>query len=92
MGLRMQSRQRSRKNNSPKLQNVNEYNIEERALFYSSCVIANYSLERGHDYKELLRYLEIAKNSDKPVILHVITQKGKGYKPAEINSSTYHGR
>ena len=35
------------------LQNVNEYNIEERVLFYSGCVIANHSLDRGHNYKEL---------------------------------------
>ena len=35
------------------LQNVNEYNIEERALFYSSCVIANHSLDKGQNFKEL---------------------------------------
>ena len=37
----------------------------------------------GHDYKELLTYLEIAKNENEPVIIHVITEKGKGYKPSE---------
>ena len=30
----------------------------------------------GHDYKELLTYLEIAKNENDPVIIHVITEKG----------------
>lgn len=37
----------------------------------------------GHDYNELITYLELAKKQNKPVILHVITKKGKGYKPCE---------
>ena len=35
------------------LQNVNEYNIEERSLFYSACVIANHSLNKGQNFKKL---------------------------------------
>ena len=54
--------------------------------------IEYYGPINGHDYKELLKYLEIAKNETKPVILHVITQKGKGYKPAEEDKKgKYHG-
>ena len=46
----------------------------------------------GHDFNELVTYFKIAKNENKPVILHVITQKGKGYKPAEEDSiGVYHG-
>jgi len=37
----------------------------------------------GHDYNELLLYLEMVKNVKGPVLLHVITEKGKGYSHAE---------
>ena len=37
----------------------------------------------GHNFEELLKYLEFAKKADEPILLHVLTQKGKGYKPAE---------
>lgn len=46
----------------------------------------------GHDYKELLTYLEMAKRETKPVLIHVITEKGKGYFPSERDTSgTWHG-
>ncbi len=46
----------------------------------------------GHDYKELLLYLEMAKQEPDPVIIHVITEKGKGYLPAENDKEgTWHG-
>ena len=46
----------------------------------------------GHDVKELIFYLtEIKNNSDKPTVLHVITKKGKGYSPAELDPNKYHG-
>lgn len=46
----------------------------------------------GHDYKELLTYLEMAKNETKPVLIHVITEKGKGYLPSEQDiSGVWHG-
>lgn len=37
----------------------------------------------GHDFKELIYYLNLVKREENPVILHVITQKGRGYKFAE---------
>ncbi len=37
----------------------------------------------GHDYKELELYLNIAKKAKGPVLLHVITEKGKGYIHSE---------
>lgn len=46
----------------------------------------------GHDYKELLAYLEMAKKETKPVMIHVITEKGKGYLPSEHDTSgVWHG-
>ena len=45
----------------------------------------------GHDEKRLEEILKIAKNQDKPVVVHVMTVKGKGYKFAEENPDAYHG-
>ena len=45
----------------------------------------------GHDEKRLEYMLRLAKESNKPVLLHVITQKGRGYKPAEENPDVFHG-
>ena len=54
--------------------------------------IEYYGPINGHDYVELLKYLDIAKRETKPVILHVITEKGKGYKLAEEDKiGKFHG-
>ncbi len=46
----------------------------------------------GHDIDELIDMIEHAKNiKDKPILLHVITKKGKGYSPAEANPEKFHG-
>ena len=37
----------------------------------------------GHDFKSLIQAFETAKKKDVPVVVHCITTKGKGYKPAE---------
>jgi 1-deoxy-D-xylulose-5-phosphate synthase len=45
----------------------------------------------GHDLPLLIRYLEFCKNSDQPVLLHVLTKKGKGYDVAIKNPEKFHG-
>lgn len=45
----------------------------------------------GHDIHALLKHLELADACDGPVILHVITRKGKGYRNAENNPDVFHG-
>ncbi|HID02295.1 MAG TPA: 1-deoxy-D-xylulose-5-phosphate synthase, partial [Desulfobacterales bacterium] len=46
----------------------------------------------GHELEDLIPTLEnIRDNVDGPVLVHVITQKGKGYEPAEKNPGNYHG-
>jgi len=47
----------------------------------------------GHDVNNLVQVLENVKNSkhNGPVLIHTITQKGKGYKPAEESGDKYHG-
>ena len=46
----------------------------------------------GHDLDALLPVLEnVKKMEDGPVLVHVVTQKGKGYAPAENSADKYHG-
>lgn len=46
----------------------------------------------GHNYEELLGNIQYAKKTKGPVLLHVITKKGKGYSPAEDDKvGTWHG-
>ena len=47
----------------------------------------------GHDINNLVQVLENVKNSNHegPVLIHAITQKGKGYKHAEESGDKYHG-
>jgi 1-deoxy-D-xylulose-5-phosphate synthase len=47
----------------------------------------------GHDINNLVSILENVKNSKHqgPVLIHAMTQKGKGYKPAEDSGDKYHG-
>lgn len=44
----------------------------------------------GHNIAELERMLEISKKLDTPVLIHVLTKKGKGYKIAEENPDKFH--
>jgi len=47
----------------------------------------------GHDVNNLVTILENVKNSkhEGPILIHALTQKGKGYKPAEESGDKYHG-
>ncbi len=45
----------------------------------------------GHNIKDVVSILEQAKNARGSVLVHVITQKGKGYGPAEDNPDLFHG-
>ncbi|GAB6156105.1 1-deoxy-D-xylulose-5-phosphate synthase [Desulfosporosinus burensis] len=45
----------------------------------------------GHDQALIEEALDQAKNKKGPVLVHVLTHKGKGYKPAEENPDIFHG-
>lgn len=46
----------------------------------------------GHNLEHLIPVLKnVRDNHDGPVLIHVVTQKGKGYGPAEASSDKYHG-
>lgn len=45
----------------------------------------------GHNLEELQQTLRLAAGLDRPVLVHVLTRKGKGYAPAEENPVRFHG-
>lgn len=46
---------------------------------------------RGHNLQQLIRLFERAKNINGPILIHTLTEKGKGYKPAEEDAQRWHG-
>lgn len=45
----------------------------------------------GHDVNQLVKSIKDAKRVNHAVLIHVVTKKGKGYKPAENNPAMFHG-
>ncbi len=45
----------------------------------------------GHNIQQLEQMFRRVRKMNRPVIIHVITKKGKGYRPAEHDPSTFHG-
>lgn len=45
----------------------------------------------GHDLPQLMETFRQSDNVDGPVLVHIVTTKGKGYKPAEADSHKWHG-
>ena len=45
----------------------------------------------GHNIKQLEETLRRVKKIPRPVVVHVVTKKGRGYRPAEDNPSAFHG-
>lgn len=67
-----------------------------KTLLYKSNIFTDLGLKYigpidGHNISEIESVLERVKLLDQPVLIHVITKKGKGYKPAEDSPGSYHG-
>lgn len=45
----------------------------------------------GHSIHDLMEAMALAKSMDRPVLLHAVTRKGKGYRNAENNPGKFHG-
>lgn len=59
--------------------------------FFRQLGLTYYGPIDGHDIARLEKVLRIAARSNEPVVLHVITQKGRGYEPAASNPTKFHG-
>lgn len=67
-----------------------------KSLFISGMLFENMGLTYigpidGHNIPIMLSALRAAEQSKTPVLIHVVTKKGKGYRPAEENPSMFHG-
>lgn len=58
--------------------------FEEMGLHY-------YGPIDGHNLKSLIQMFQFAKNAEWPVVLHVLTEKGRGFKPALDTPEPFHG-
>ncbi|MDO5403142.1 MAG: 1-deoxy-D-xylulose-5-phosphate synthase [Eubacteriales bacterium] len=59
--------------------------------FFEGMGISYLGPVNGHDINKLIKIFKVAKRIDHAVLVHVVTQKGHGYKPAERNPSKFHG-
>lgn len=60
-------------------------------MFFEDMGITYLGPVDGHDIPAMIRVFGEAKKCKKAVLVHVITQKGKGYKPAERHPARFHG-
>lgn len=61
-------------------------------MFFEELGFTYYGPVDGHNFDDLIENLNYAKKTDGPVIVHVMTQKGKGYHPAEADvKDKWHG-
>lgn len=59
--------------------------------FFQELGLSYYGPVDGHDTLRLEKILRIASRHDGPAIIHVITEKGRGYAPASSNPTKFHG-
>jgi len=68
-----------------------------KGMFLHSVVFEEFGLRyvgpiNGYDMDSLVAVLNVAKEYEKPILLHISTRKGKGYKPAEEAPEKWHSR
>lgn len=69
---------------------------ETKDFFVSSSLFEKFNVRYigpidGHDINQVTHYLEFAKRAEQPVLLHILTTKGKGYDVAIKNPERFHG-
>lgn len=67
-----------------------------KGLFLSTNLFADLGCEYigpldGHNFKEMDHVLKKVRKMNRPVVVHVMTKKGKGYSPAEDHPEKFHG-
>lgn len=68
-----------------------KYAVIDEGMFFEEMGIKYFGPVDGHNVEELCETLELAKESDRPVLIHAYTKKGKGYSIAEENPDIFHG-
>ena len=80
----------SRKKAIIRLNNSIKSLISEQQNIFEGLNIRYFGPVYGHDVKELVRVLNQLKNMRGPKLLHIHTEKGKGYEPAEHEATIWH--
>lgn len=80
----------------PLLRFTRKWKKETKDFFVGSSLFETFGMRyigpiNGHDLDALHGYLEFAKNSNQPILLHVMTVKGQGYQPALASPEKFHG-
>lgn len=65
--------------------------IEEGGVLFEELGFTYFGPVNGHSVADLINVFNRAKSLNEPVIIHVLTKKGKGYKNAENNPGKFHG-
>ena len=68
-----------------------KYLLNPEGVFFEEIGFTYIGPVNGHNIKALTEALSAAKQAEKPVLVHVITKKGKGYVNAEKNPDKFHG-
>jgi 1-deoxy-D-xylulose-5-phosphate synthase len=61
------------------------------SVFFEEFGLTYYGPLDGHDLSELIETFKFLKTQEKPVVLHAITQKGRGFQPALDKQKKFHG-
>jgi 1-deoxy-D-xylulose-5-phosphate synthase len=59
-------------------------------MLFESLGVRYFGPVEGHSLPTLIRYLEMVKDAEGPILLHVLTEKGHGFKPAEDDPVFFH--
>ena len=66
-------------------------NILYKSTLFEDMGFMYYGPFDGHDLEKLIDVLQVAQNFKRPVLIHVVTKKGKGYPFAEKDPKSFHG-
>jgi len=73
-----------------RMKNLMRYAVVHSSLF-EELGFKYYGPVDGHNLHDLIELLEAVKSLDEPVLIHIVTKKGKGYLNAEKNPGRFHG-
>ncbi|WP_057491326.1 1-deoxy-D-xylulose-5-phosphate synthase [Streptococcus orisasini] len=72
------------------LRNLRESKGQAADNFFKALGYDYHYLDEGNDLNSLIELFQEVKNANHPVLLHIHTIKGKGFKPAEANREAFH--
>jgi 1-deoxy-D-xylulose-5-phosphate synthase len=61
------------------------------SVIFEELGLTYYGPVNGHDIPTLIKTFEFLKQQEQPVLLHVLTEKGRGYEPAMVKRKAFHG-